>query len=339
MTALQVTWFVLIAVLLTGYAVLDGFDLGVGFWHLFAKKDRERRTFLQAIGPVWDGNEVWLLTGGGAIFAAFPPVYATVFSGLYLALMLVLVGLIFRAVSMEFRSKVESPRWRSAWDVAFSLGSIIPALLFGVAVGNILRGLPLDVDGNFTGTFLGLLNPYSLLVGLTGLAMFAAHGAMYLHVKTEGDLAARSRSWARLSHLVFVVLLLASSGWSLASRPWLLDNHLSMPVLMLVPALAFISLAVVQHALARGRGLRAFMASSVTIVCLIATVAVSLFPSIVPAAGDPSLSLTVFDASSSRRTLATMLVLAAIGMPVVILYTIFAYRTFAGKVTVDENGY
>jgi len=175
---LQVTWFLLIGVLLTGFAILDGFDLGVGVWHLRARGDRERRTLLNAVGPVWDGNEVWLLTAGGALFAAFPPVYASVFSGFYMALMLLLLALIFRAVSMEFRGKVESDGWRRFWDLGFGLGSALPAILFGVAVGNIMRGIPLDADGNFTGTFFSLLHPYALATGLLSLAAFVCHGAI-----------------------------------------------------------------------------------------------------------------------------------------------------------------
>jgi len=177
MSFLQVAWYFLIGLFLLVYAILDGFDLGVGFWYLFAKKEDHRRLLLNAIGPVWDGNEVWLLTGGAAIFAAFPQIYATVFSGFYLALMLVIFGLIFRAVSIEFRDKGESPGWRNFWGAAFGIGSILAALLFGVAVGNILRGLPLDEHGNFTGTFFTLLNPYALLIGLLGFVMFATHGA------------------------------------------------------------------------------------------------------------------------------------------------------------------
>ena len=176
MLELQVTWYFLIGFLLTVYAVLDGFDLGVGFWHLFTKSDEDRRVLLNAVGPVWDGNEVWLITGGGALFAAFPHVYATVFSGMYLALMLVLYALIFRAVSMEFRSKDPSARWRAGWDAAFSLGSVVPALLFGVALGNLLRGLLLDATKTYVGGFFNLLNPYALLIGVVGLAMIATHG-------------------------------------------------------------------------------------------------------------------------------------------------------------------
>jgi cytochrome d ubiquinol oxidase subunit II len=339
MTWLQITWFVLIVVLIAGYAVLDGFDLGVGFWHLLSRGDRERRILLNAIGPVWDGNEVWLLTGGGAIFAAFPPVYATVFSGLYLALMLVLTGLIFRAVSLEFRSKVESPRWRAAWDVAFSVGSIIPALLFGVAVGNIMRGLALDGSGNHTGTFLDLLNPYSLVTGLTGLAMMATHGALYLVIKTEGELALRARRWAAMAGIPYIALFLALTAWTFLGHPRLLANHLAFPVLFVLPVLALAGMVGALLALRARRDVMAFLASCVSTVALLATAAASLFPHMVPSLGDPSLGLTIYNSSSSQRTLTVMLVLAAVGVPVVLGYTAWAYRTFRGKVELDDASY
>jgi cytochrome d ubiquinol oxidase subunit II len=198
MTALQVIWFFLLGVLFVGYAILDGFDLGVGFWHLGAKGDDERRAMLNAVGPVWDGNEVWLLTAGGALFGAFPAVYASVFSGFYLALMLVLLVLMARAISFEFRSQVQSPGWRGAWDVVFSVSSTVAILLFGVALGNILRGITLDPAGNYTGTFFGLLNPYALMIGVLGLAMLAFHGALYMVIKGSGELEERS-FWSRRS--------------------------------------------------------------------------------------------------------------------------------------------
>ncbi|HYG68979.1 MAG TPA: cytochrome d ubiquinol oxidase subunit II, partial [Anaeromyxobacteraceae bacterium] len=188
---LNTIWFVLVGVLLAGYAVLDGFDLGVGVLHLFAKDEEERRVHVKAIGPVWDGNEVWLLTGGGALFAAFPAVYATVFSGFYLALMLLLLALMARAVSLEFRHQFEGARWTKVWDWAFGLGSLVPALLFGVAVGNIVRGVPVTASGDWAGSFLGLLNPYALVVGVVTLLLFTLHGALYLRMKTTGALAVR----------------------------------------------------------------------------------------------------------------------------------------------------
>ena len=191
---LNIIWFLLIAVLLIGYAILDGFDLGVGVLHLFTKDENERRININSIAPVWDGNEVWLLTAGGALFAAFPIVYATVFSGFYLAFMLLLFALIFRAVSMEFRGKVDSPKWRSVWDWAFGLGSLLPALLYGVAIGNILRGIPINSEGYFTGNFFSLLNPYSILVGLLSLVLFTMHGSIYLSMKSAGAHRERVKS-------------------------------------------------------------------------------------------------------------------------------------------------
>jgi len=187
-TVLQTIWFLLVGVLLIGYAILDGFDLGVGVLTLFRKNAHDRRLMINAIAPVWDGNEVWLLTGGGALFAAFPPVYATVFSGFYLAFMLLLVFLILRGISMEFRSQVDSPAWKNFWDLMFGIGSLVPAILYGVAIGNILRGIPLDETQTFTGTFLGLLNPYAILIGVLGLVMFVCHGAIYMTMKAEGQL-------------------------------------------------------------------------------------------------------------------------------------------------------
>jgi len=327
MSELQVTWFLLIGVLLGGYAILDGFDLGVGFWHLFARRDEERRTFLNAIGPVWDGNEVWLLTGVGALFAAFPPVYASVFSGFYLALLLVLVGLILRAVSIEFRSKLESPRWRETWDRAFAVGSILPALLFGVAVGNLVRGLPLNESGDYIGGFFALLNPYSLVVGVTGLSMLATHGALYLAMKTEGELRQKARGWASRAGVAYLVLFLASSSWSLASYTrggWVLPL-----VAGLVALVAILGTRLYSRAGSDGK---AFLASAVSIAALFGAVGSTIFPNLVPASNRAELSLTVFNSSASQNSLTILLIVALIGMPMVLGYTFYIYRTFAGTV-------
>jgi cytochrome d ubiquinol oxidase subunit II len=339
MSLLQVTWFCLIGVLLTGYAILDGFDLGVGFWHLFTKKDRDRRTLLRAIEPVWDGNEVWLLTGGGALFAAFPHVYATVFSGFYLAMMLVVFGLVFRGVAVHFRSKTPSIRWQRSWDSAFAVGSILPGLLFGVAVGNILRGLPLDSSKTYIGSFFDLLNPYALLVGIFGLSMFAMHGAFFIQTKTEGELAERARRWGQVSWVVFLVLFLVTTIATVTGQSQLLGNFRSAPVLWVIPVLTVI-LMLTTGLFAWSRApVRAFLGSSLTILGLMATGASSLFPKLVPAVNGSSLSLTVSNASSSELTLKVMLILALIGMPIVLGYTVWVYRTFAGKVSLEEEGY
>lgn len=339
MTTLQIIWFLLVGVLLGGYALLDGFDLGAGFWHLFTKGDEQRRKVINAIGPVWDGNEVWLLTGGGALFAAFPPVYATVFSGFYLAMMLVLLALMFRAVAIEFRSKEEGKGWRQAWDVAFALGSILAAVLFGVAVGNVLRGIPLDGDGNFTGTFFGLLNPYSLVFGLLSLAMVATHGALYLVLKTDGELAERAKGWATKASIPYMVLFLAAAAWTVTAQPHLMENYGTAPYLWALPALALAGMIGIPVLTRKGAHGKAFIASSLAIAGLMGTAGAGLFPRWVPALGDLERSLTIFNSSSSELTLKTMLVLALIGMPLVIGYTIFIYRVFRGKVELDEHSY
>lgn len=334
MSALQITWFLLIGVLLTGYAILDGFDLGAGFWHLFSHGDRERRTIIAAIGPVWDGNEVWLLTGGGALFAAFPPVYACVFSGFYLAMMLVLLGLILRAVAIDFRSQVSDPRWRRLWDVAFAVGSCLPALLFGVALGNVVGGLPLDADGNYTGGFWALLNPFALLVGVTGFAMFAYHGARYLVMKTDGELHERAGRWASLSFWPYLGLVIITAVWSLIAHQ---RGSVLLPVLAVVLAATAIGASFL---LGRAdRPGRAFLASAVGIAGLMGATGATLFPDLVPAVDDVSRSLTISSASSSQNTLTAMLVIALVGMPLVIGYTVFIYRAFRGKVALDEGGY
>ncbi len=337
MSTLQVIWFFLIGILLIGYSILDGFDLGVGFLSVFAKKDEEKRLLLNSIGPVWDGNEVWLLTGGGAIFAAFPHVYATVFSGFYLALMLVLFSLIFRAVAVEYRSKETSEKWRARWDLAFFLGSALPALLFGVALGNILRGIPLDKDMNFTGNFFTLLNPYSLLIGVTGLAMLVTHGALYLKLKLEGDLAERARTWASTSWLAYVLLIIAAYAVTIITQPHLLENYKSIFPLWILPILALIFIVLIKVNLDNPG--KAFFFSAGAILLNWATIGAGLFPRLVPALGNPDLSLTAYNASSSARTLTVMLVLAIIGMPIVVFYTIWVYKTFSGRVRLEKEGY
>jgi cytochrome d ubiquinol oxidase subunit II len=339
MIDLQTTWFLLIGVLLVGYAILDGFDLGVGILHLFvAKNDRERRVLMNSIGPVWDGNEVWLLTGGGAIFAAFPKVYATVFSGFYLALMLLLVALILRAVSLEFRSKVESPVWRSAWDFAFSLGSVLPALLFGVAVGNVLRGVPISLDGEFAGTFLGLLNPFALCVGLLSTAMFVMQGASWLSFRTEGELRTRALAVAKNSWLVFVVLWIAATVFSRFAAPHLWQNYAN-PLTWIAPLAFVVFAAAYPLAVRAGAGKRMFTFSSLAIAALIGIMGQALFPYMVPALGDPASGLTIQNASSTPLTLKVMLAIALIGMPFVLAYTVFIYRNFMGPVVIDEHSY
>lgn len=332
METLQITWFITIGILLVGYAILDGFDLGAGFWHLFTKDKKERKSILKAIGPFWDGNEVWLLTAGGAIFAAFPPVYASVFSGFYLAMMLVLLGLILRAVSIEFHSKLgDNDKWDQFWDVCFSLGSLLPALLFGVAIGNIVRGVELDPVGNYTGGFLALLNPYALLVGVTGLMMFATHGALFLAMKTNGGLMNKARRWASISWWFYLGLFIISAGCSLYSYQ---KAYPHLTVVATIIALVMLVLIKVFNGKRTDQGdTKAFFASSLSIASILAATGSTLFPYIVPASNDMELSLTLYNSSSSQLTLSVMLILALIGMPLVIGYSIYVYKTFSGKVS------
>ena len=249
-------WFILVAVLLAGYAILDGFDLGVGILHLFITGDTERRIAMNAIGPVWDGNVVWLVTGGGALFAAFPEVYASAFSGLYTALMLLLTALILRAVSMEFRSKHPSVRWRAGWDIAFASGSFAAALLIGVAFGNVAEGIPMDAHHNISIGLLGLLNPYAILVGLTTVVLFAMHGAIYLVLKTEGELHRRIRSWVQPLIITFICLYLLVTVASLIWKPHLAARMYQHPIWFCVPLLTMLAVANVPREITHGRELR-----------------------------------------------------------------------------------
>jgi len=332
-------WFLLLGVLLMGYAILDGFDLGVGILHLCARKDEDRRILLNSIGPVWDGNEVWLLTFGGALFAAFPNAYATVFSGFYTAFMLLLFALIFRAVSLEFRSKLETPAWRSFWDVSFCVASGVATLLFGVAVGNAMRGLPIGPDGEYHGRFLKLLHPYTVLVGLMVVALFAMHGAVYLNLKTAGELQQRVRNWFWKTFWVFVVLYVAVTVYTLLDVPLATRNFRVQPWAWGVAVLNAFAIANIPRALCRNRPGYAFLSSCATIAGLMFLLGIALFPELAHSSWNPAWSLDIYNASSSPKTLAIMAVIAAIGMPVVLAYTGVIYWMFRGKVQLGKSSY
>ncbi len=338
MIALADVWYLVIGVLLVGYAVLDGFDLGVGMLApIVGRNPAERGLLMQTIGPVWDGNEVWLLTLGGALFAAFPVVYATVFSGFYLALMLLLLGLIMRAVAMEFRHQVESPRWLRAWDAVWWLGSLLPALLLGVALGNVARGLPLDA-GQYTGGLLGLLNPFSLLVGVTGVAMFAMQGAAWLVLRTGGEVQARAKRLGRYAWAAFAALWVLVTLYALVDAPSLWSNY-GQPVLWLVPAAFLAALGLTGWAFFRGGADRQpIVGSSLTIVALIAILGQALYPALLPDRNGTA-GLTVLNAASTDTSLTVMLVIALIGMPLVLAYTAFVYRRFTHKVEGTDSAY
>jgi cytochrome d ubiquinol oxidase subunit II len=327
-------WFVVLAGMLTAYAVLDGFDLGVGILHLFlARREEEREAAISAIGPVWNGNEVWLIAAGGSMVVAFPHVYASAFSGFYLALMLVLWLLILRGLGIEFRHQVDDPLWRQAWDVTFSLASLLLAVLFGVALGNVLRGVPLDAFGEFQGSFAVLLNPFSILGGVLAVAMLALHGAAYLEMKTEGDLQARARrAVGRLWWLVLALLAAMVAG-SFPVRPDFAANFLRAPVLFVVPLGGLACLVALRAFWAAGRERRAFLASAGTIVGILGSAAIGLFPRLLPTeAGGAGMTLDIYNAAAPRESLRIALGVYLVGMGIVIIYLTRIYRVWGGKV-------
>ncbi len=330
----QIIWFILWGVLWAVYFMLDGFVLGTGMLHPYlARNDQDKKILINAVGPVWDGNEVWLLTAGGATFAAFPKTYALMFSYLYSALLLLLFSLIIRGVSLEFRGKINNPGWKKAWDTGIFIGSALPALLLGVAFGNIFSGLPMDAAG-YHGSLLSLLNPYGLLTGALFVLLFLTHGSLYVCVKTEGDLCDKSSAtagklWPAL--LLVAVAFLVATGF--ATR--LYDNYLTTMPLLVVPLLAVAALIGIKVFLAIGRPLAAFASSCVTIVMVVFTGVIGLFPNLIPSSLDPVHNLTIYNSSSSPYTLRIMTVVALVFVPIVIAYKIWVYRVFRSRVTAD----
>ncbi|MCA9402601.1 MAG: cytochrome d ubiquinol oxidase subunit II [Candidatus Omnitrophica bacterium] len=336
---LNLIWFVLIGVLFSGYAMLDGFDLGVGALHLLMKTDHERRVSINSIGPVWDGNEVWLVTGGGALFAAFPDVYATLASGFYFAVMLLLMSLIFRAISIEFRSKHHSPAWRQFWDVSFSVSSIVASLVLGIALGNLVMGIPLGPDKEYAGTFLGLFNPYALLVGVTTVALFMMHGAIYLCLKTEGEIHEKVRGWINNCIIFFIICYATTTMATLVYIPEMAEKFRLSPVLFLIPLVNMLAIANIPREIYHGRDLLALLSSCVAMTALIALFGVGIFPHIVLSNPLPEYSLTVYNASGSQKSLNYMMNIAVIGIPFVLSYTVAIYWIFRGKVVLTADSY
>lgn len=327
-------WFFVLAGMLVTYAVLDGFDLGVGVLHLLlARTEEEREAGINAIGPVWNGNEVWLIAAGASMVAAFPHVYASAFSGFYLALMLVLWLLILRGLGIEFRHQVDNPLWRQAWDVTFSLASVLLAVLFGVAFGNVLRGVPLDAFGEFQGTFALLLNPFALLGGLLSLAVLTLHGAAYLAMKTDGALQARARRTIGGLWWLVLVLLAAMVASSFPVRPDFADNFLRAPVLFTVPVFGLACLIALRASWSAGRDGWVFLASAGTIVGILGSAAVGLFPRLLPSlAGTDGMTLDIYNAAAPPQSLRIALGIYLVGMGIVIIYLTRIYRVWKGKV-------
>lgn len=342
-------WFCIVAVMFAMYVVLDGFDLGAGIVHLgVARDDRERRMVLRAIGPVWDGNEVWLLAGGGALFCAFPALYAAGFSGFYLPLMIVLWLLILRGCAVEFRSHVNNAVWKPFWDVVFSGASALLAIFFGAALGNVVRGVPLDASGDFflplwtnfmTGPNPGILDWFTILTGVFAFVTLTQHGALWVNYKTEGDLQARARKTAFAAWIGVVVLTILTTIASFAVQPQLAVSFAAMPAGYIFPALALAGMAGVAVFLKKGDDLKAFLASAIYIVGMLTSVVFGVFPLVLPTVGDPSTALTIHNASAPEYGLRIALTWFVPGILLAISYTVFLYRKFAGKVSLDDAGH
>ncbi|ADI38153.1 cytochrome d ubiquinol oxidase subunit 2 [Waddlia chondrophila 2032/99] len=337
---LEFSWFAIFVVLLTGFAILDGFDLGVGIFHLFSKSDEERRLMLNTIGPVWDGNEVWLVTAGGALFAGFPDVYATFCSAFYIPIMLLLSGLIFRAVAIEFRSKQPMAWWRWMWDLLFSAASLVIALGLGIVVGNLIVGIPLDHQKEFIGSFESLLHPYALLVGVLVVALFSMHGVIYVLMKTEGTLHDKMREWVNPAIILFIMLYAFTTVATLIYYPHMVEAIKERPFFLLVAFINMLAIANIPREIHHNRDGRAFLSSVLNIVCLMALFGIGTFPNAVRAVNDPvQLSMTIWNSASSHKTLAILHLIALIGIPMVLGYTIAIYYIFRGKVKLDSTSY
>jgi len=332
-------WYLVVGGLFTGYAILDGFDFGAGAWHLFFKKENSRRIALNAVGPVWDGNEVWLVIGGGALFAGFPVVYATLFSAMYLPFMLFLFFLIMRAVSIEFRSKEKMEWWRKMWDVMYSISSIMLAFLLGVVLGNVLQGIPITENQDINVPLLAALNPFAVLVGFTVLALFMMHGGIYLLMKTEGKLFDKVGSLTQKAIIGFIILFSLTSLITLIYFPHLSDRFKNTPVLFIVPLLGVLSIANIPRLLSKRKFFQAFIFSAFAMAFFLMVVAIELYPSILISSIDKMYDITIYDAASSTKTLKIMMLFVAIGGPLVAAYTYFVYKTFSGKVEIDEMSY
>ena len=365
--SLKLIWWLFIGVLLIGFAITDGFDMGVTAWLPFlGKNDDERRVIINTVGAVWEGNQVWFITAGGAIFAAWPFVYAAAFSGLYIALLLVLFAMFFRPVGFDYRSKLADPRWRNFWDWGLFVGGAVPALIFGVAFGNLLLGLPFHLDDTmrsyYTGSFWGLLNPFALLSGVVSLSMLMMHGAIYLELRTDGTVQARARKAALAAGTVCasafalagIWLAFGIEGYRIVSMPdansvfnplaktveisagaWL-SNYQTWPWMMAAPVAGFLGIALALWQGRVGRQGLAFFFSSLALSGIILTAGFSMFPFVMPSSTDPNSSLTLWDAASSQKTLGIMFIVTIIFLPLILIYTSWVYRVLRGKVTVQS---
>ena len=339
-STLQLLWYLVIGISMMMYTILDGFDLGVGALHLLARNDYERRVFLNSIGPVWDGNEVWLVIIVGGLFAGFPQVYATVFSGFYTLLTLLIACYMFRAVAIEFRSKQEHLKWRLLWDVVFAITSILIAFIIGLGLGNFVIGLPINSDFEFVGTLGMFFRPYAILVGLTGFSLFTMHGAIYLLMKTEGAVHKHVRTWIYPIITTFVGLYTLTTITTVLTYPHMLQRLLDHPWVFIIPGVALLTILNVVWQVQRNRNGWAFLSSSFSIILLLSVYGLGTFPYLVRSTIDPEKnSITVYNDASSSLTLKILLIMVAIGIPLVLSYTYYTYRIFRGKVKIEHTSY
>ena len=364
---LRVIWWLILGALLIGFAITDGFDLGVGaIFRFIGRTDEERRALLECVEPVWEGNQVWFILGGGAVFAAWPLLYAASFSSLYLAMFLILIALILRPVGFTFRNKIQDPRWRGFWDWSLLISGAVPALLFGVAFGNLFLGVPFHFDELmrpvYTGGFFNLLQPYALLAGVVSVSMLVVHGAAYAALKVGEPMATRAASVGALATLVFVIAFIVAGAWlgigidgqyigagadplapsspllkavALARGAWL-DNYRAHAVLWLAPSLAILAALITGALLRIGRPGAAFVSSSITLAATILTAGIALFPFLMPSSTQPDQGLTIWDASSSERTLFIMLLAVIVLLPIVLAYTAWVFRVLKGRITLEH---
>jgi len=333
-------WYLVVGLLFSGYAVLEGFDYGAGSWHLFFKKDLSRRIAINAIGPLWDANQVWLIIGGGALFAGFPVMYATMLSAMYIPFMLFLMLLVLRSTAIKFRSSEEMNWWRKTWDIVYFSANVLIAFLLGVVLANVLQGF--EIGENFSykgGIFFAFLSPYAIMAGFTTLSLFMTQGAIFLLLKTEGRLHARLTFLLKKGMVFFITSFAVTSVYTLLFLPGVIDKFKEYPVFFVLPVLAFLAVANVPRLVSKKKYAQALVFSSLTMAFLLMLVAFQLYPVLLPSTIDPGYSVTIYNAASSQKSLGIMLTMVVIGAPLLMGYLFFLYKTFNGKVMLDDTSY
>jgi cytochrome d ubiquinol oxidase subunit II len=333
-------WYLVVGLLFSGYAILEGFDYGAGAWHLFFRKDLSRRIAINAIGPIWDANQVWLIIGGGALFAGFPIMYATMLSAMYIPFMLFLMLLVMRSAAIKFRSAEEMFWWRQTWDIIYFISNTLISFLLGVVLGNLLMGFELGENYSYKGgIFFSFLHPYALVVGFTTLSLFMTQGAIFLLLKTEGKLHDRLSFLLKKGMIFFIISFAATSLYSLISLPGVIDKFKEYPVFFVLPVLAFLAVANVPRLVSKKNYGQALVFSSLTMAFLLMLLAFQLYPVLLTSSIDPKYNITIYNAASSQKSLGIMLTIVLIGAPLLAFYLLFLYKTFYGKVKLDDTSY